>query len=70
MNLEAERLNRGLTLRGAAKQMGITPSILFRAENGARPRPGGAKAIADFYGVAVTDLWPIEHREPITTERS
>lgn len=60
--LRAERANRGLNHRDAAAAIGelVTADILMRAENGARPRPQAAKAIADFYDCLVTDIWPIE----------
>lgn len=60
--LRAERANRGLNHRAAADEIGapVTADILMRAENGARPRPQAAKAIADFYGCLVTDIWPVE----------
>lgn len=55
------RLNRGLTVPVAAKEMGLSVTTLSRAENtGIRPHPGNAKKIADFYGFQVTDLWPLE----------
>lgn len=60
MNLEAERLNMGLTAKAAAKRIGIADHVLRYAETGGRPRPATAKKIADFYGVRVTDLWPVE----------
>ena len=61
MNLKAERLNRGLSLRTASQRMGIPSYILRDAENkGTVPRPEAAKKIADFYGYLVTDIWPVE----------
>jgi transcriptional regulator with XRE-family HTH domain len=60
MNLRAARLNKGLSSRAAAEEMGVTQSILLRAESGEGVRPVHAKRIADYYGVKVTDLWPIE----------
>ncbi len=58
-NLEVDRLNKGLSLRAAAKAIGISASVLVRAEEGTMPRPESAKAIADFYGYKVTDIWPV-----------
>lgn len=60
MNLRAERLNRGLSTRDAAEAMNISQAILLRAEAGLGVRPAHAKLIADFYGVLVTDLWPVD----------
>lgn len=62
MNLEVERLNRGLSLRQAAKRIGIDRRTLERAERGDGVHPGSAKLIADFYGVQVVDIWPVRER--------
>lgn len=58
-NLEVERLNKGLSIRAAAREIGVSPSVLIRAEAGVMPRPESAKSIADFYGFKVTDIWPV-----------
>lgn len=60
LNLREERVNRGLSERMAAAEMGIARETLLRAERGERPHPAQGKKIADFYGVRVTDLWPLE----------
>lgn len=58
------RLNRGLSIRHAAREMGVDPDALARAERGEGvPHPRNAKKIADFYGHQVTDLWPIGESE-------
>ena len=59
MNLRAERLNRGFSTRDAAEKIGVSQAILLRAEDGLGVRPAHAKKIADFYGVKVTDIWPV-----------
>jgi transcriptional regulator with XRE-family HTH domain len=60
-DLKPARINRGLSLAEAAKQMGIPPYTLHRVEAGTNvPRPSTAFAIASFYGVTVTDLWPVD----------
>lgn len=59
-NLRAERLNRGLSTRAAAEEIGVSQAIILRAEEGLGVRPSHAKRIADFYGVLVTDIWPVE----------
>jgi len=61
VNLIEERLNRGMNSREAALEIGVTQAVLLRAEGGDGVRPRHAKLIADFYGVKVTDLWPVEH---------
>jgi lambda repressor-like predicted transcriptional regulator len=63
LNLAAERHNRGLSAADAAKEIGVTQRILLGAEQGRRPQPRHAKLIADYYGVRVTDLWPVNSQE-------
>lgn len=59
MNLTVERVNRGLSLNEAAREIGVARGTLRRAENGEMPKPSQAKKIADFYGVRVTDIWDV-----------
>lgn len=59
MSLVAMRLNRGLSIRQAAERVGVARATLERAERGDGVHPGSAKLIADFYGVQVTDIWPV-----------
>lgn len=60
--LRAARLNKGLTLREASRQIGVPRETLRRLEAGEGARPENAKRVADFYGVQVTDLLAfIEH---------
>ena len=61
-DLRAARQNQGLTLREAAARIGVDFTAIQRAELGARPFPANAKKIADFYGVQVTDIWPVKDR--------
>jgi transcriptional regulator with XRE-family HTH domain len=65
MNLKAARLNRGLSTRAAADEIGVTQAILMRAEDGLGVRPAHAKQIADYYGCRVTDIWPVDDDESI-----
>lgn len=61
VNLKAERLNRGLTTTQVAGEVGCNRATIERAESGATvPRPATAKAIAEFYGHRVTDIWPVD----------
>lgn len=62
-NLEAERRNRGLTLRELADEIGIDMHALRRAEQGGKPHPKNAKLIADHFGVQVTAIWPVSDPE-------
>ena len=60
LNLQAERLNRGLTAKDCAAEIGIPDYVLRYAETGGRPRPAAAKKIADYFGTTVTAQWPME----------
>jgi transcriptional regulator with XRE-family HTH domain len=61
VDLRAERLNRGLSARDAAREMGIDTNTLLRAESREiTPHPRNAYKIASFYGYQVTDIWPVE----------
>lgn len=60
MNLTAERMNKGLSRRQAADAIGIARATLIAAEEGRSIHAGSAKAIADFYGCKVTDIWPVD----------
>jgi transcriptional regulator with XRE-family HTH domain len=64
INLVEERVNRGLSTREAAKEIGVSQAVILRAEHGKgeRPRPHNAKLIADYYGYKVTDIWPLPAR--------
>lgn len=59
MNITAERMNRGLTLKAAAEAIGVHRATLASVEAGGSVRPANAKKIADFFGCKVTDLMPI-----------
>lgn len=59
--LRTERLDRGLSVRAAARLIGVSHRIVLEAESGARvPHPHNAKKIADFYGLRVRDIWPVK----------
>jgi transcriptional regulator with XRE-family HTH domain len=63
INLKAERLNKGLSIREAAKEIGVAAPTLGRAEQGATNlHPSNALKIANFYGCKVTDIWPVEEK--------
>ena len=62
ISLKAERLNRGLSLRAAAKEIGVAAPTLGRAEQGGTLHPANAYKIASFYDCKVTDLWPTEEK--------
>lgn len=60
------RLNAGLSLSAVSEQIGVPKRLLAELENGVpvRPHPHNAKRLADFYGVKVTDIWPVDDLEP------
>lgn len=61
VNLTALRINQGLSLRAAAKEIGVSGPTLGRAESGGTmPHPKSALKIATFYGYKVTDIWPVD----------
>ena len=60
VDLRGDRLNRGLSIRQAAEQMGVAANTLGRAEDGEMPHPANALKIASFYGHQVTDVWPVD----------
>jgi transcriptional regulator with XRE-family HTH domain len=62
-DLQRERLNRGLSLRAAAAEIGVREQTIRRLEGGERVHPANAKKVADFYGVTVVDIMPIEPSE-------
>lgn len=59
-DLVSARLNKGLSVRGAARKIGIARETLAAAERDESVHPGTAKKIADFYGVQVTTIWPVD----------
>lgn len=58
-SLVRARLNRGLSRRQAAVEIGIAQASLRSLEEGGTIHPAGAKKVADFFGVQVTDLMPV-----------
>ena len=56
MSAIAMRLNRGLSLRAAADEIGVDRRTLEKLEKGHPIREEIAKRIADFYGCQVTDI--------------
>ncbi len=60
MNLMAERLNRGHSIRSLAEVLDVHQHAIRRLEAGEGVHPATAKKIADFFGVQVTDLMPVD----------
>lgn len=59
-DLQAERLNKGLSIRQLAAEIKVSAASVARAEAGESIHPANAKRIADFYGKSVTDIWPLD----------
>lgn len=59
-NLRAERMNRGMSVNDLAAATGIDRKAITRLEGGGGCYPATAKPIADYFGVKVTDLMPLE----------
>ena len=65
VSLKAERLNRGLSIKQAPEKMGVAAPTLGRAEDGEGIHPNNALKIADFYGLKVTDIWPVKDKATV-----
>lgn len=59
-DLAAERVNRGHSLKSLAKELGIHSNSLAALERGESVHPATAKKVADYFGIKVTDLMPVE----------
>lgn len=59
-DLRSERLNRGLTQRDLAAECGVSLPTVQRLEIGLGATPSNAKKVADYFGIKVTDLMPVE----------
>jgi transcriptional regulator with XRE-family HTH domain len=57
-NLKLERNMRRLSRRVAARSIGVSESLLRRAEQGGNVSAHAAKLISDFYGVPVRSWHP------------
>lgn len=64
-NLLALRLDKGMTQREVAAECGVSLTVVQRLEGGGNANPGKAKKVADFYGLKVTDLMPVEPAEDV-----
>lgn len=61
INLTAERLNRGYSIKGLARELDVHEHAIRRLERGeGGVHPATAKKVADFFGVQVTDLRPFK----------
>lgn len=62
-SLRTARLNRGLSRRKAAIEIGIAPQTYRRLENGDPVSPAKALKVAEYFGVEVTDVMPADGHE-------
>ena len=59
INIQAERLRRGMSRAALAVEIGVSEDVIRSAEDGRRPQPGNAVAIATYFGVDVLEQWPL-----------
>lgn len=60
--LQELRLDRGMSVPDLARAAGVSPYVIRRTEaSGTRPRPENALKLAHYFGLRVTDIWPIEN---------
>lgn len=57
-NLRRLREQQRLSVRGAARAIGVSPATIQRAEAGGNVNPHQAKLISRFYGIAISDWHP------------
>jgi transcriptional regulator with XRE-family HTH domain len=62
-DLRTARLNRGLSLRQAASEIGVPEQTIRRLERGLGATPSNAKLVADFFDITVVDLLPLDAPE-------
>jgi ribosome-binding protein aMBF1 (putative translation factor) len=59
-DLTSARLNAGLSMRGLADAVDVAEQTIRRLEDGEGVHPANAKKVADYFGIKVTDLLPVE----------
>lgn len=64
VDLRRERNRRRLSLRVAARSIGVSAATLQRAEDGHRVNEHSAYLISDFYAVSVASWFPRLKDEP------
>jgi transcriptional regulator with XRE-family HTH domain len=60
LDMRKERINRGYSLRALSRELGVPEQTIRRAEQGQTPSVANARKLAEFYGVKVTDIWPVD----------
>jgi transcriptional regulator with XRE-family HTH domain len=59
IDLKRERIDRGYSIRGMAKALDVSPSVIHRVDEGKPPRIARHRyLIASFFGRTVTETWP------------
>ena len=58
--LAAARVNRGHSIRSLADTLQLDRRTIQRLEDGLPVHPAKALKVADYFGVQVTDLMPVE----------
>lgn len=57
-DIKVWRINKGLSLDQLADEIGVSKSTLHKAEEGGNLWNQSRKAIADYFGLLVTTIWP------------
>jgi DNA-binding XRE family transcriptional regulator len=60
LNFKQERLNRGLSQKAMAEEVGVTTSTWNRLELTGAVGPSNRLRVADFFSRKVTDIWPLD----------
>lgn len=55
-DLRTERLNKGLTTKGLALELGLHHDTVRKIEDGEPVHPSSAKKVADHFGITVVEL--------------
>lgn len=59
-DLVLARVNAGLSQRDLAEAVDVSRGTIKALEDGGTAHPANAKKVADFFGVQVTDLMPLD----------
>lgn len=68
MNLTEARLNAGHSIRGLAAHLDVPEQSIRRLEEGKGVTPANAKKVADYFGLKVTDLLPVDGADTAAKE--